>query len=59
MVFARFERANAQVSASKSGPTHHITLTQDDVSINVQCNLGLLAPGKKEMRDVLAALGVQ
>ena len=59
MVFARFERANVQVSASKSGPTHHITLTQGDVSIKVQCNLGLLAPGKKEMRDVLAALGVQ
>lgn len=56
-VFARFSRAAAKVTASKSGVTHRVVLTQDDVEAKIQCNLGLLAPGKKELRAVLAELG--
>jgi hypothetical protein len=56
-VFARFSRTAAKVTSSKSGVTYRIVLAQDDVEAKIQCNLGLLAPGKKELRAVLAELG--
>jgi len=55
-VFARFSRTLATATSSKSGVTHRVVLTQDDVEAKIQCNLGLLAPGKKELRAVLAEL---
>jgi len=56
-VFARFSRSAASITSRRSGPTRHIELTQDGVQARVQCTLGLLAPGKREMREVLALLG--
>ncbi len=57
-VFARFPRATSTVTSTKSGPTRHIVLTEGSVEAKIRCNLGLFAPGKKEMREVLSALGV-
>ena len=57
-VFARFSRTLATATSSKSGVTHRVVLIQEDVEAKIQCNLGLLAPGKKELRAVLAELGV-
>jgi len=58
-VFARFPRATSTVTSTKSGPTRHVVLTESDVEAKIRCNLGLLASGKKEMRAVLAAIGVE
>ena len=57
-VFARFQKSEATVTDTVSGPTHHLALKQGDVEIKVQCTRGLFASGKKEMRELLAALGV-
>ena len=57
-VLARFSRSIAAVASTRSGPTHHIVITQDGVTANVECTLGLLSPGKAEMHAVLDALGV-
>jgi hypothetical protein len=56
-VFARFSRAGAAVTSSRSGTTHHVELVQDGVTAKVQCTLGLLSPGKAETRQVLDELG--
>jgi hypothetical protein len=58
-VFARFPRATATVTSTRSGPEWRIVLSQGDVEARIQCNLGLLAPGKTEQHAVLAALGVE
>jgi hypothetical protein len=57
-VFARFDRDAATVTSTRSGPTRHIVITQDEVTAHVQCTVGLLSAGKAEMHAVLAALGV-
>ena len=58
-VFARFSRSAATITSRKSGPTRHVELVQDGVEAKVQCTLGLLAPGKREMRQVLGLLGAE
>lgn len=56
-VFARFPRATGIVEASASGVTRHITLRDGGSQVRVQCTLGLLSPGKSEMRRILGLLG--
>jgi hypothetical protein len=58
-VFARFPRATSSVTSTQSGPTRRIVLTEGDVEARIQCTLGLFAPGKAEMRQVLVALGTE
>ena len=58
-VFARFPRATSTITSTKTGPTRRIVLAESDIEAKIQCNIGWLAPGKKEMRAVLAALGVE
>jgi hypothetical protein len=56
-VFARFSRADAAVTSTRSGTTHHVELAQDGVTAKIQCTLGLLSPGKAETHQVLTELG--
>jgi len=56
-VFARFSRADATVTSSKTGTTHHVEIGQDGVTAKIQVTLGLLSPGKDATRQVLTELG--